>query len=138
VEFRRSPTGEIPYPVEFKRGKKKPHRADEAQLCAQALCLEEMTGASIPEGALFYGETRRRVVVVFDRELRDLTLATIEAVKALFASGRTPAAIYEAGKCRACSLIDLCAPKIGARSAAAWRDREVRRALANAAEDAPP
>ena len=61
VEFHRSDDIETPYPVEFKRGKPKAHRADEAQLCAQALCLEDMTGRPVPEGALFYGETRRRV-----------------------------------------------------------------------------
>ena len=63
VEFHRAGDGETPYPVEYKRGKPKLHRADEVQLCAQALCLEEMTGRPVPEGALFYGETRRRVVV---------------------------------------------------------------------------
>jgi CRISPR-associated exonuclease Cas4 len=134
VEFHGGGGREIPYPVEFKRGKRKPHRADEVQLCAQALCLEEMTGAQIPEGALFYGETRRRMVVAFDNDLRRLTLSTIDAVKTLFTSGRTPPAVYEAGKCRACSLLDLCRPKAGARSAAAWRDREVRNALTNAPE----
>ena len=73
VEFHRSGGVETPYPVEFKRGKPKAHRADEAQLCAQGLCLEEMTGRPVPEGALFYGETRRRVEVRFDDELRRLT-----------------------------------------------------------------
>ncbi len=73
VEFHRAGGVETPYPVEFKRGKPKAHRADEAQLCAQALCLEEMTGRPVPEGALFYGETRRRVEVRFDDEIRRLT-----------------------------------------------------------------
>jgi len=62
VEFHAGPDGEIAFPIEYKRGKPKLHRADEVQLCAQALCLEEMTGRPVPEGALFYGETRRRVV----------------------------------------------------------------------------
>ena len=70
VEFRPGDGGETAYPVEYKRGKPKKHRADEVQLCAQALCLEEMTGRPVPQGALFYGETRRRVVVAFDAELR--------------------------------------------------------------------
>ena len=56
----------MPFPVEYKRGKPKPHRADEVQLCAQAICLEEMFGVAVPEGALFYGETRRRMPVAFD------------------------------------------------------------------------
>lgn len=135
VEFHCGSDGETPYPVEFKRGIKKPHRADEVQLCAQGLCLEEMTGRRVPEGALFYGETRRRVVVVFDEELRRLTEETATAVKGLFVSGRTPPAEYEAKKCQACSLLGLCRPKAGARSAAAWREREVRSALADAAEN---
>lgn len=136
VEFHYGDAGETPYPVEFKRGSKKPHRADEVQLCAQALCLEEMTGRSVPEGALFYGETRRRVIVQFDDELRRLTASTAAAVKELFVSGRTPPAEYEVGKCRACSLLEKCRPKAGGRSAAAWRTREVRSVLADAPEDA--
>jgi CRISPR-associated exonuclease Cas4 len=73
VEFRAGPDGETAYPVEYKRGKAKLHRADEVQLCAQALCLEEMTGRAVPEGALFYAETKRRLAVPFDAELRLLT-----------------------------------------------------------------
>lgn len=122
VEFRADKDGETPYPVEFKRGRAKLHRADEVQLCAQGLCLEEMTGRSVPEGALFYAATRRRVVVPFDAELRQLVEETAAALHGLFESGRTPPAIYAASKCRACSLLDLCRPKAGARSARAWRD----------------
>lgn len=71
VEFRsRDDGGETPFPVEYKRGKAKQHRADEVQLCAQALCLEEMTSETVPEGALFYAETKRRVAVPFDAKLR--------------------------------------------------------------------
>ena len=74
VEYHKQADGtQMPYPIEYKRGKPKTHRADEVQLCAQALCLEAMHGVSIPEGALFYGEVRRRHPVVFDAELRDLT-----------------------------------------------------------------
>ena len=69
--------GEVALPVEFKRGKPKLHRADEIQLCAQGLCLEEMLGRPVPAGALFYAETRRRVEVPFDDDLRALTLRTI-------------------------------------------------------------
>jgi CRISPR-associated exonuclease Cas4 len=123
VEFRAGPEGETPYPIEFKRGKRKLHRADEVQLCAQALCLEEMTGRPVPEGALFYGETKRRLVVVFDRELRELTEATAAQLRDLFASRRTPPAEYRADRCRACSLLELCRPKAGGRSVRAWRER---------------
>src|SRR5690606_21409669 len=91
VEFHpRLEGGERPYPVEYKRGKPKLHRADEVQLCAQALCLEEMTGINVPEGALFYAETKRRLVVPFDAELRRLTEETAAAFAEVVASGVTP------------------------------------------------
>lgn len=64
VEFIPGKDGETPFPIEYKRGKPKLHRADEVQLCAQALCLEEMTGLAVPEGALFYGLTKRRIAVL--------------------------------------------------------------------------
>jgi CRISPR-associated exonuclease Cas4 len=134
VEFQAGASGETPYPVEFKRGKAKPHRADEVQLCAQGLCLEEMTGRSVPEGALFYAETKRRVVVPLDAELRTLTEATIGSLRDVFATGRTPPAVYRADRCRACSLLDLCRPKAGARPVRAWRERMLEAILA---EEAP-
>ncbi|WP_029009606.1 CRISPR-associated protein Cas4 [Azospirillum halopraeferens] len=109
VEFH--PPGRRPFPVEYKRGRPKAHRADEVQLCAQALCLEEMTGTPVPEGALFYGETRRRVPVAFDAGLRRLTEDTAAAVRALLRDGRTPPPVYEARKCGACSLAEACRPK---------------------------
>lgn len=129
VEFHRDEGGETPYPVEYKRGKPKGHRADEVQLCAQALCLEEMTGGPVPEGALFYGETRRRVVVRFDDDLRRLTETTTAALREMFATGRTPPAQYEARKCRACSLLERCQPQAAARSASAWREQQISAAL---------
>lgn len=109
VEFRAP--DDRPYPVEYKRGKPKAHRADEVQLCAQALCLEEMFGVPVPEGALYYGEPRRRTVVALDEPLRRLTEDTAAAVRVLFETGRTPPPVYGARKCGACSLIDLCQPK---------------------------
>src|ERR1700687_4010984 len=125
VEFQADVGGETPYPVEFKRGKAKLHRADEVQLCAQGLCLEEMTGRPVPEGALFYAATKRRVVVPFDAELRTLTEATVERLREIFATGRTPPAVYRADRCRACSLLDLCRPRAVARPARAWRERMI-------------
>lgn len=122
VEFHADGDHEVPYPVEFKRGKPKRHRADEVQLCAQALCLEEMTGRSVSEGALFYGETKRRLVVVFDGELRTLTEGTADRLREIFATGRTPSAEYRADRCRACSLLDQCRPKALGRPVRAWRD----------------
>ena len=123
VEFHATDDGETPLPVEYKRGKRKSHRADEVQLCAQALCLEEMTGRTISEGALFYGETKRRVAVLFDDELRRLTERTITQLRDIFTSQKTPAAHYRANRCRACSLLELCRPKISAKPAIQWRDR---------------
>jgi len=77
VEFHKTESGETPYPVEYKRGKPKRHRADEVQLCAQGLCLEEMTGQKVPEGALYYAQTKRRVAVPFDEALRQLTIEAV-------------------------------------------------------------
>ena len=126
VEFHANKDGsETPYPVEYKRGKPKQHQADEVQLCAQALCLEEMMGHSVPEGALFYGQTKRRVAVAFDATLRQLTVDTTAALRAVFATQQTPPAEYRANRCRACSLNELCRPKAASKSAAAWRSRMV-------------
>ncbi|ATE60481.1 CRISPR-associated protein Cas4 [Thauera sinica] len=112
VEFRQEEGVEIPCPVEYKRGRPKAHRADEVQLCAQALCLEVMSGCRVEEGALFYGQTRRRQAVAFDDDLRLLTLDTIRITREMIRSGRTPLATYRAERCDACSLIDLCQPKL--------------------------
>ena len=98
-----------PYPVEYKRGKPKAHRADEVQLCAQGICLEEAFGAPVLEGALFYGETRRRQRVVFDEPLRALTAEVAAATRAMIAAGRTPAPV-KTPACRRCSLESLCEP----------------------------
>lgn len=108
VEFRGKPPR--PYPVEYKRGKPKAHRADEVQLCAQAICLEEMFGDDVPEGALFYGISRRRTSVLFDAALRDLTARTAAAARADIRSGHTPPPVYTPS-CRRCSLYALCQPK---------------------------
>lgn len=112
VEFHDTASDEVPYPVEYKRGKPKAHRADEVQLCAQALCLEAMFNCDLSEGALYYGKTRHRDVVQFDDELRGLTRQVIDDVRVLIAHGKTPIAVYKASVCDACSLIDLCQPKL--------------------------
>ncbi len=98
-----------PYPVEYKRGKPKRHRADEVQLCAQALCLEEMLSTKVPAGALYYGRKRRRHPVVFETELRSLTEATARRLHVLLDSGKTPPGAREA-KCDDCSLLEICLP----------------------------
>ncbi|WP_225028041.1 CRISPR-associated protein Cas4 [Xinfangfangia pollutisoli] len=135
VEFLPGPAGETAFPVEYKRGKPKLHRADEVQLCAQGLCLEEMTGQPVPEGALYYAETRRRVTVPFDADLRRLTEATVADLAALFASRMTPPPTPHKSRCRACSLIDLCRPETFARPVRQWRDRMVEKALAPGASE---
>ncbi len=111
-----------PLPVEHKRGRPKAHRADEVQLCAQAMALEEMFGVTIPEGALFYGQPRRRTVVPFDAALRALTEQVAAGTRALLDAGQTPRLPYEKKRCDGCSLIDICRPRTtgAARSAAAW------------------
>ncbi len=107
VEMRGEPAR--PFPVEYKRGKPKAHRADEVQLCAQAICLEEMFGTAVPDGALFYGLKRRRTPVVFDPPLRSLTAQVAAATRAMIAAGETPAPVVIPG-CRSCSLEDACCP----------------------------
>jgi len=98
-------------PVEYKRGKPKSHLADELQLCAQAMCLEEMLGVQISSACLFYGENRRRTAVEFDETLCRLVSETAASLHSMIASRQTPLAEYEARRCDACSLIELCQPK---------------------------
>jgi len=129
VEFIPGPDGETAFPVEYKRGKPKLHRADEVQLCAQALCLEEMTGRPVPQGALFYAQTKRRVIVPFDADLRALTEATAADLAQVLDSGVTPPPTPHKSRCRACSLLDLCRPQAVARPVRQWRDRMLARAL---------
>lgn len=116
-----------PVPVEYKRGKPKSHRADEVQLCAQGVALEEMFGLAVPEGVLFYGETRRRLEVPFDDTLRQLTSDVAKAARAMIAAGATPPPVYDRTKCRACSLADLCRPKAfeKTRDVVTWLSRQI-------------
>ncbi len=99
------------FPVEHKRGRPKPDHCDWVQLCAQALCLEEMMKVEIPSGAIFYGQPRRRENVEFTESLRAETEATAQKLHELIRSGKTPAPDYEEKKCLACSLFDICMPK---------------------------
>ena len=123
VEFHQDPTGVplqgekglwIPHPVEYKLGKPKSNQADEIQLCAQAICLEEMLCCSIPEGALFYGEPRRRTPVVFSSELRERVKIYADEMHQLFRRGYTPK-VTRTKSCNACSLKDLCLPQLARR-----------------------
>ncbi|MBZ9558373.1 MULTISPECIES: CRISPR-associated protein Cas4 [unclassified Modicisalibacter] len=128
VEFDERETPTRVRPIEYKRGRPKAHRADEVQLCAQAMCLEEMLDTRIGEGALFYGKTRRRKIVAFDEELRTLTRQVIDGVGGLFDSNRTPVADYDAKRCDRCSLMDLCQPRVlgRRRSASRWLSRQLQ------------
>jgi len=128
VEFHQGDTGEQPYPVEYKRGRPKAHRADEVQLCAQALCLEAMLAVPVPEGALYYGKTRRRKLVPMDAALRQLTTDTIAATRTMLASRQTPSAHYDPKRCDHCSLLDLCLPRTmgSQRSVQRWLVRQLQ------------
>lgn len=97
-------------PVEYKRGKPKIEDWDRIQLCAQALCIEEMRSTQVYQGAIWYWEVRKRETVQVDDSLRAETLNTISNAKAVLASGKTPPPTDDKKRCRACSLIDLCQP----------------------------
>ncbi len=123
VEFRHSSNGIplagreglwLPYPVEYKRGKPKEHHADELQLCAQTLCLEEMLCCDVPEGALYYGEPRRRTAVGFTEELRRQVADCLSEMHELYRRQYTPK-VKPTKVCNACSLKELCLPKISSR-----------------------
>lgn len=99
-----------PFPIEYKSGRLREEEGYRVQLCAQALCLEEMIGTNIPAGAIFYGQPRRRLAVVFSPELRRLTEDSTKRLHELTQKKTAPPATYEK-KCRSCSLLDLCLPK---------------------------
>ena len=122
-----------PFPVEYKRGKPKTHQADEVQLCAQAMCLEEMLKVVIPSGALFYGSTRRRLDVSVTPELRAQTEDAAKRLHALIVSGITPPPQYNAAKCERCSLLEICRPQTGERRSVA---RYIKRMISDPSEEA--
>ena len=99
-----------PFPVEYKRGKPKVDHCDLIQLCAQAMCLEEMLSVPVLKGAIFYGRTRRRLDAALDDTLRKETEDTAEKTRDLIASGQTPPPVYEK-RCESCSLMGECLPK---------------------------
>lgn len=110
------------YPVEYKRGTSKHTDIDRLQLTAQAMCLEEMFSAKIEEGALFYGETRRRETVLFTEELRQRVREMFEEMYQLYARGYTPGVKWSKS-CSACSLQEICMPKLGkSRSVSGYID----------------
>lgn len=134
VEFKRVDVGGIylkgipgawqVFPIEYKRGTLHNEKAYETQLCAQALCLEEMLGTTIELGAIYWGESRRRQEIEFRQELREYTLNVVEELRGFLVAGITPAPRYEK-KCRGCSLFDLCMPKEFEKKACTsqyWKD----------------
>lgn len=100
-----------PYPVEYKKGLPKTDLADELQLCAEAMCLEEMLLCEIPRDSLFYGENRRRTSVEFTQELREQVKATLTEMHDLMNRGYTPKVKPRKG-CNACSLKEICLPQL--------------------------
>ena len=98
-----------PFPVEHKRGRPKKANWDKVQLCAQAMCIEEMLGIEVPRGALFYGKTRRRLDVVFDPELRRHTEEAARRLHELIDSGKTPPPFFSPA-CSDCSFLETCLP----------------------------
>lgn len=97
------------FPVEYKRGKPKVEDWDRIQLCAQALCIEEMRDTTVSEGAIWYWQVRHREPVVIDEALRMATLAAIEGARSVLSSGNTPSPVNDR-RCKACSLVNLCGP----------------------------
>lgn len=114
-------------PVEYKRGKPKIQDWDRIQLCAQALCIEEMKETRVGEGAIWYWEVRHREVVCIDEALREHTQSCIQGAQKLLDEGITPAPIDDAKRCRACSLVDICQPQHFSKDASERYVRELFR-----------
>ncbi|WP_462323662.1 CRISPR-associated protein Cas4 [Desulfoplanes sp.] len=120
VEFHKREGIWVPFPVEYKRGRPKANDSDRVQLCAQAMCLEEMLDTAVPCGALFYGKRKRRLEVDFDHALRATTEDTARAVHDMLAGGVTPTA-KRSKKCATCSLLEVCMPEKTGSSRSASR-----------------
>lgn len=120
VEFH----GEIPYPVEYKSGPNRQFDNDDLQLCAQALCLEEMTGQCVPRGAIYHHSSRKRREVECTPELRAQVVQSIQAIRAMLASKQLPPPVNDR-RCTHCSLQESCMPAVideGRRASAVVRD----------------
>ena len=128
IEFKKATEGHplygedglwLPIPVEYKRGKSKVGDEDRLQLCAQAMCLEDMFSCDVSEGFLYYGKTRSREQVALTSELRQGVEACAAEMHRLYARGHVPRVKREA-KCRSCSLVDMCLPKVQSQSVARY------------------
>ena len=107
VEFH----GETPYPVEYKHGPRRQWGHDDLQLCAQGVCLEEMTGHEVPRGAIYHHGSRRRREVVFDEALHTHVAETVEAIRRMLAESHLPPPVNDA-RCHHCSLKESCLPSV--------------------------
>ena len=103
-------------PVEYKKGKRRQFENDDAQVCAQGLCLEEMFGVTVERGAVFHAASKRRREVEFTAELRKLTEDAIAELHRLAASGSVPAAVFKPA-CEECSLYEICVPQVTSQPA---------------------
>ncbi len=117
-----------PFPVEYKRGSPKVNEVDQIQLCAQAICIEEMLNVEIAEGALFYGQTRHREYINFSDELRKKVLDVSDKIHMMFQEEKTPPPHY-CKSCQACSLKDLCIPEQNRKTVDIWLDSQIEDAL---------
>ncbi|KIX11177.1 CRISPR-associated protein Cas4 [Dethiosulfatarculus sandiegensis] len=121
-----------PFPVEYKRGRPKAGNCDQVQLCAQAICLEEMLKKSIAGGALFYGQTHRRLDVLFDDPLRQATKDLAQSLHQMMEQGRTPKA-QPGPKCKSCSLVKVCLPETsGKEKVETYLKRQITRNMREA------
>ncbi len=112
VEFRPGDCGrEIPLPVDYKLGRRRKWENDDVQVCAQGLCLEEMLGVPVPKGAVYHVKTRRRREILFTDQLRQLTIQTVENVRALLSGDAIPPAVLRP-QCEGCSLHGVCVPEL--------------------------
>ncbi len=107
VEFH----GETPYPVEYKSGRLNKYINDDLQLCAQALCLEEMTEKAVPRGAIYHYGSRRRREVILDEALRTKTEEVIVVIRQMFTETFIPPPVNDA-RCKHCSLLESCMPSV--------------------------
>jgi CRISPR-associated exonuclease Cas4 len=118
----------IPAPVEYKKGKRRQFENDDIQLCAQALCLEEMFGVAVMEGCIYHAASKRRRKVVFSEKLRNETLQTIETVRRLLSEDYVPPAVLKP-RCDGCSLRNVCLPELTGAEASAVRQEQYQRYL---------
>jgi len=123
-----------PFPVEFKRGRRRHEESFEVQLCAQAICLEEMLQVEVPVGAIFFGKTRHRLEITFEQDLRSQTQEAASLLHQIIRSRRIPKANY-AKKCKSCSLFPVCMPK--ASQAGSNVEQYLRREVSHLTEYEP-